>query len=91
MKRMHNPPHPGQVLREYLGNMSLIEAALKLGLEQKTLQRLIDGQSDVSPEIAARLAAGLGTHAQFWSGLQQQYNQPATDPAAYPHNQHKAG
>jgi len=73
MKRMHNPPHPGTVLQEYLGDMPITTAAMQLGLEQQALQRLLEGNTAISSEIAARLASVLGTSAQLWIGIQQQY------------------
>ena len=38
MTRMHNPPHPGEVLREYLGEVTVTEAAVKLGVNRVTLK-----------------------------------------------------
>ena len=37
MTRMYNPPHPGEVVRECLGNVSVTEAAMKLGVNRVTL------------------------------------------------------
>ena len=48
MTRMHNPPHPGEVLREYLGRITVTEAALKLGVNRVTLSRLAAGAAGVS-------------------------------------------
>ena len=75
MKRMHNPPHPGTVLQEYLGDMPIRAAAMQLGLEHQILQKLLEGSSAISQEIAARLASVLGTSTQLWLGLQQQYEE----------------
>ena len=41
MTRMYNPPHPGEVLREYLGDVSVTEAAMKLGVNRVTLSRVV--------------------------------------------------
>ncbi len=41
MTRMHNPPHPGEVLREYLGDVTVTEAALKLGVKRAGIERLV--------------------------------------------------
>lgn len=75
MKRMHNPPHPGTVLQEYLGEMPITTAAIQLGLEQQALQRLLEGNAAISAEVAARLASALGTSTQLWTGMQQQYEE----------------
>ncbi len=34
MTRMHNPPHPGEILREYLGGIPVTQAAVKLGVHR---------------------------------------------------------
>jgi plasmid maintenance system antidote protein VapI len=45
MTRMHNPPHPGEVLREYLGGITITTAAIKLGVNRVTLSRVISGET----------------------------------------------
>lgn len=74
MTRMHNPPHPGEVLRDYLGKMSVTEAAARIGVGRVTLQRLVSGVSGVSPDMAYRLAAAFGTSPELWAGMQMQYD-----------------
>jgi hypothetical protein len=41
--RMHNPPHPGRVLREYLGAMSVTDTARHLGVTRVALSRILNG------------------------------------------------
>lgn len=74
MTRMHNPPHPGEVLREYLGDLTVTEVAARLGVGRVTLQRLVNGISGVSPDMAYRLAAAFGTSPELWAGMQLQYD-----------------
>lgn len=74
MTRMHNPPHPGEVLREYLGDLTVTEVAARLGVSRVTLQRLVNGISGVSPDMAYRLAAAFGTSPELWAGMQLQYD-----------------
>ena len=74
MTRMHNPPHPGKVLREYLGDISVTEAALKLGINRVTLSRVATGASGVSADMAYRLADAFGTSPELWAGMQLQYD-----------------
>lgn len=74
MTRMHNPPHPGEVLREYLGTVSVTEAAFKLGINRVTLSRVVTCASGVSADMAYRLAAAFGTSPELWAGLQLQYD-----------------
>ena len=74
MTRMHNPPHPGEVLREYLGEITITDAATRLGVGRVTLQRVVSGVSGISPDMAYRLAAAFGTSAELWAGMQLQYD-----------------
>ena len=74
MTRMHNPPHPGEVLRDYLGDSTVTEAAMKLGVNRVTLSRVVSGAAGVSGDMAYRLAAALGTSPELWAGMQLQYD-----------------
>lgn len=71
---MHNPPHPGKVLREYLGTMEVAEAAKRLQVSRTTLSRVLNGRAGISADMSLRLADALGTHPAFWSGLQMDYD-----------------
>jgi len=72
--RMFNPPHPGTVLREYLGNVPVTAAAKHLGITRAALSRILNGSAGVSAEMALRLADALGTTPELWSGMQAQYD-----------------
>ncbi|MBC8029227.1 MAG: HigA family addiction module antidote protein [Pyrinomonadaceae bacterium] len=75
--RMHNPPHPGEVLRklclEPLG-LSITKAAKALGVSRNTLASLLKGQTGVSPEMAVRLSIAFETTAESWMNQQVQYD-----------------
>lgn len=73
--RMQNPPHPGEVIREYLGDMSVAAAAKHLGVGRVTLSRVLNGKAAVSPEMAVRLARAFGTSSpEVWLGMQVKYD-----------------
>ena len=74
MTRMHNPPHPGEVLREYLGDITVTEAAVKLGVNRVTLSRIVTGSAGVSADMAYRLGTSFGTSPELWAGMQLQYD-----------------
>ncbi len=74
MTRMHNPPHPGEVLREYLGDMTVTNAAKQLGVGRVTLQRVVTGAAGISPDMAYRLGAAFGTSPELWAGMQLQFD-----------------
>jgi addiction module HigA family antidote len=71
---MFNPPHPGSVLREYLGGMLVTDAAKHLGITRVALSRILNGKAGISAEMALRLADALGTTAELWTGMQAQYD-----------------
>ena len=75
--RMHNPPHPGKILRtlclEPLG-LSVTKAAQALGVSRKTLSSLLNGRSGISPEMAIRLSVAFDTSAESWMRQQVQYD-----------------
>lgn len=74
---MHNPPHPGGVLRtlclEPLG-LSVTKAAKALGVSRKTLSSILNGRAGISPEMAVRLSIAFDTTAESWLNQQSQYN-----------------
>jgi len=63
MTRMHNPPHPGEVLCEYLGDMPVTVAATHLHVNRVTLSRVLNGASGISADMAIRLGQAFGTSA----------------------------
>jgi len=75
--KMHNPPHPGEVLRslclEPLG-LTVTDAAKGLGVSRKTLSGILNGRVGVSPEMALRLSLAFDTTAESWLNQQLQYD-----------------
>ncbi len=74
---MHNPPHPGEFIREvYLEplKVSYRTVAKKLNVSPSTFNRLIKAQSNVSPEMALRLSKTLGRSPESWLAMQSCYN-----------------
>ncbi|MGK9453329.1 HigA family addiction module antitoxin [Acidithiobacillus caldus] len=95
MSTMHNPPHPGSLLREdilpALG-LSVTEAANQLGVARSTLSRVLNGHASISPEMALRLEAWLGSEnggcADIWIAQQAAYDLWQARQAGAPHVQH---
>ncbi len=74
---MHNPPHPGEFIREvYIDplGVSVRQVADSLGVAASTLNRVLNGQSGVSPEMALRLSKALGRSPESWLAMQAQYD-----------------
>jgi len=72
--RMFNPPHPGTVLRDYLGGVSVTNAATHLGITRAALSRILNGSAGISAEMALRLSDALATSPELWMGMQSQYD-----------------
>lgn len=75
--RMHNPPHPGEFIHDvYMLPLSVSarQVARLLDVAPSTFSRLLRGQSQVTPEMALRLAKTLGRSPESWLTLQQQYD-----------------
>lgn len=75
--RMHNPPHPGAVLRELCLDplkLTVTDAAEALGVSRKTLSAILNGRAGISPEMAIRLSRAFGTSAESWLNQQMQYD-----------------
>ncbi|MDH5642239.1 MAG: HigA family addiction module antitoxin [Nitrospira sp.] len=81
MSRMHNPPHPGETLREdilpALG-LTVTHAAAQLGVTRAALSRVLNGRAAISPEMALRLEGWLGVEhggrADVWLAQQAAYD-----------------
>jgi antitoxin HigA-1 len=76
MSRMHNPPHPGEVLKDGVidAGISVTEFAKRLSVNRVTLSRLLNGQAGVSAEMAVRLAKALGGSPESWLHMQANYD-----------------
>ena len=74
---MHNPPHPGEFIREvYLEpfDISSRQLASSLGVSPSTLSRLLKGGSGISPEMSLRLSKVLGRTPESWLVMQDIYD-----------------
>lgn len=74
MSAMFNPPHPGELLDDYLGDVSLAEAARRLGVTRAMLSRIRHGHAAITADMAVRLGELLGTSAELWLGMQSAYD-----------------
>ena len=74
---MHNPPHPGEVLKELCItplNLTVTDAAKGLGISRKTLSSILNGKAGISPEMAVRLSIAFNTSSESWLNQQTQYD-----------------
>ncbi|MFH0785087.1 MAG: HigA family addiction module antitoxin [Pseudomonadota bacterium] len=73
MSAMHNPPHPGEIIKEDVleaEGISVTEASRQLGVSRITLSRLLNGKSGISVDMALRLSQWLGTTPELWLRMQ---------------------
>ncbi len=91
MSQMHNPPHPGETLREDVLpalNLSVTDAAAQLGVTRAAFSRVLNARAGISPEMALRLERWLGIEhggrASVWMGMQAGYDLWQTQKSAKP-------
>ena len=81
MSTMHNPPHPGETLREdvlpALG-LTVTQAAAQMGVTRAALSRVLNGRAAISPQMALRIEGWLGMEnggrADVWLAQQTAYD-----------------
>ena len=69
--------HPGYYIADIIGDMEVSQAefAKRMGTTAKTLSKLINGQANISNDLAKKLSVMMGTSAEVWLNLQSTYNQ----------------
>lgn len=81
MTQIHNPPHPGETLREDVLptlDLTVTEAAKQLGVTRAALSRVLNCRAAISPEMALRIESWLGVEnggrADTWISQQAAYD-----------------
>jgi len=77
MTRMHNPPHPGEVLRDGVftdTGITVTEFAKRIGVTRVALSRVLNGKAGISADMAVRITAALGGSAESWLHMQANYD-----------------
>jgi addiction module HigA family antidote len=75
MSRIHNPAHPGEVLRDWLPEqMTFTQAAKELQVSRVSLSKVLNGKAGITASMALRLSAWLGTTPDVWLGMQTQWD-----------------
>jgi addiction module HigA family antidote len=71
------PVHPGEILAEDFlpdAGLSVIKAAQRISVPRTRLERLVAGQTSMTPDTALRLERLFGASAQFWMNLQAKHD-----------------
>ena len=73
---MYDPPHPGAIIKEAMEELNLTVRGLArlLDVAPSTVQRILSGQSAVSPDMALRLETVIGSSADVWMTIQSKYD-----------------
>lgn len=68
--------HPGYYIAEIIEDMGISQAefAIRVGTTAKSISTLVNGQSNLSDEMARKLSAMLGTNVDVWLNLQKEYD-----------------
>lgn len=77
LPKQRPPTHPGEMLlEEFLKPMGMSQNAfaIRLGVSYPRLNEIVRGRRSVTPDTALRLARVLGMPADFWLGLQQDWD-----------------
>ena len=69
--------HPGYYIADIIEDMEISQAefATRMGTTAKTLSKLINGQANISNDLAKKLSVMLGTSVDVWQSLQNTYDQ----------------
>ncbi|HEY2416192.1 MAG TPA: HigA family addiction module antitoxin [Pirellulaceae bacterium] len=71
------PTHPGEMLlEEFIKPLNISQSALavRLGISFPRLNEIVRGKRGVTPDTALRLSRVVGMSADFWLGLQQDWD-----------------
>lgn len=69
--------HPGYYFADIIDDMEISqnEFATRMGTTVETLSKLINGQANISNDLATKLSVMLGTSVEVWQNLQNTYDQ----------------
>jgi len=71
---MFNPPHPGEVLREYMGDATVSAFAKHIGVTRANLSMILNGRAGISALMALKLDEAFETSEGFWARMQCGYD-----------------
>jgi addiction module HigA family antidote len=66
--------HPGEVLREVMGELTVTEVSARLHVSRVTLSKILNCRSAITAEMSLRLAVAFGGSKTFWLELQNQFD-----------------
>ena len=76
------PIHPGEVLNEEFlipMNITQYRLAKAIGVDARRVHSIVHGQQSITAETALLFSRFFGNSAEFWIGLQSQYDLEAAE------------
>jgi addiction module HigA family antidote len=73
---MHNPPHPGEVLKDAVlsAGVTITAFARRLSVSRVMLSNVVNGHVAISADMVLRLAGALGTSPESWLRMQEAHD-----------------
>lgn len=71
---MHNPASPGELLREFLGDITATQLAQHIGVARATISRVLNNRTAVTMDLSIRLGEALSLSPDFFSKAQIQHD-----------------
>ncbi|HEY9787394.1 MAG TPA: HigA family addiction module antitoxin [Candidatus Obscuribacterales bacterium] len=71
---MHNPAHPGEVLKEHLEGQSLTDFARRIGVSRQTISAIVNCRAGITPDMDVKLEKALQTSSGFWLLMQMKHD-----------------
>ena len=74
--QMHNPPHPGLVLKDALDNLpiTVTKFAAHLGVSRVTLSRVLNGRAGITADVSIRISEAFGQSPDLWFKMQNTHD-----------------
>jgi len=82
MSEKLHPVHPGEVLlEEFLNPINITQnhLAIEIGVDARRINEIVHGTRSITADTALRLSRFFGVSAEFWLGLQSQYDLDTTE------------
>ncbi|HAU5566464.1 XRE family transcriptional regulator [Pantoea sp. BL1] len=73
---MHNPPHAGEIISDIMEDLDIgvRELARALAIAPSTASRMVSGVTAITPEMAIKLSAVIGSTPAMWLRIQAAYD-----------------
>jgi addiction module HigA family antidote len=75
--RMHNPPHPGRIIKEAIEAipMSVTGFAAHIGVSRVALSRVLNQRAGVTPEMSIKISEAFGQDSpEIWFNIQNDFD-----------------